>query len=245
MTTTTTTDLFTDWRAGTCLLCQAESGHTPTCPSVVPDAVDLLVEDLPGGGKRTWTMSGLKYNATPDRRARFVAAGPAHYGELRWHHTIDGDSLPFSMGALINEIVPQMGIGRWLARYAFSPLGVVRVADCNCNDVTRDRCDFPGHPFGNAEPDFWPDYAPLVLRMRQPAGWWDWWMLDTGMNAVVVCQDDYTNDPAPCEATKACVMGWCHHCPGTMKPREGETARRPCQHDCGHPGATTAVGASS
>lgn len=238
------TDLITpaDWRATSCLVCQAESGgHTPTCPTVVPDAVDLLVEDLPdGAGTRTWTMSGLKYNATAARRAQFVAAGPAHLAELAWHHAIDHDSVPFSIGHLINAIVPQMGIGKWLARYAFSPTGTVRVADCPCDEVARCRCDFPGHPFGHAEPDFWPDFAPLVLRLRQPTGWWDWWLLDTGTGAVVVCQDDITNDPAPAQSTKACVMGWCHHCPGSMAPRPGEgEQRRPCEHNCGHPGASS------
>jgi hypothetical protein len=228
-----------EWKLTTCLLCGAAAGHTPTCPAGIADASDFLTEALPdGAGTRTWVLAGLRFNATPARRAAFTTEALDLAGGLRWHHAVDNDRVPASWGWLLEAIVPQLGIGRYLARYAFAPLGILTVPDCGCTDYTRCRHDFPDHPFRNEPADFWPGFAPFVLRLRQSTGWWDWWMVDTGMGAVAVCMDDITNDPQPVGVTRACAMGWCHKCPGSSAPRIGETLRRPCTHACGHSAAT-------
>ena len=54
-----------------------------------------------------------------DRRHRFAAQIP----ELHWIRLVGKTSLPFSVGALVNEIVPRMGIANGLAAVGYSAVG--------------------------------------------------------------------------------------------------------------------------
>jgi hypothetical protein len=142
-------------------------------------------------------------------------------------------NLPFSFGLLIKEIVPELGVARWLARFGYHPLATITVPDCGCTDALRCRCDFDGHPHAHAEPDLWADYALFVLRLRRPDGWLDWWMLDIGTGAVLLAEDDIHNDPIPANASRRCQMGWCDLCDGT-RTTLGDPVPQPCTHACHH-----------
>jgi len=215
------------WSDTTCLICGAATGHLPTCAASNPDATNHLTETLPDGTTRTWTVAGIRYTATEARRQAITALMPT----MTWVHTIDQPSLPFSTGALVNEIVPQLGIGRRLARIGYHPLATLRVPDCGCTDLWRCRCDVDDHPHAHAHPDLWADYPLLALVLRWSHGWGHLWLLDIGTGAVVIA-DDYITAPIPAGATKACAMGWCHRCPGSIRPAPGQTHRPPCGCSC-------------
>ena len=217
------------WADLGCLLCGASPapGHHTGCPGADPHAVAYLTEQLADGTQRSWTMAGARYTATPARRAAITAL----MRTMDWYQAGRRVSLPFTVGALIKEIVPKMGVARWLARFGFHPLATIRVPDCGCTDPLRCRCDFDGHPHANTEPDLWADYGLLVLRLRRPEGWLDLWLLDIGTGAVVIAEDDSHNDPIPAGASHDCVMGWCDLCTGTMPTGEGRTPRV-CVHAC-------------
>ncbi len=234
MSTSTTTE--GRWSDSTCLICAAPSGHQADCPSSDPRATSYLTETLPDGTERTWTVAGIRYTATATRRQAVTALMPA----MTWIHTIDKPSLPFSAGALVNEIVPKLGVGRRLARIGHHPLATLRAPDCGCTDPWRCRCDFADHPHAHADPDLWADYTMLALALRWSDGWGHLWLLDVGTGAVVIAED-YLTAPVPAGATTACAMGWCHRCPGSTRPAPGETRRRPC----GCPCHTASAGASS
>jgi hypothetical protein len=227
------------WADTSCLLCGAPPpvGHHSGCPGADPATVHYLIETLPDGARRSWTMAGARYTATKARRAAITALMPA----MDWHQAGRKVSLPFSVGALINEIVPRLGVQRWLARFGFHPLATVRVPDCGCTDVLRCRCDLDGHPHAQAVPDLWAEAALLVLRLRRPAGWLDLWLLDLGTAVVIVAEDDRGNDPIPTDASVDCQMGWCDLCPGTRPVGDAPTAQ-PCTHTC-HTATATAGGA--
>ena len=216
------------WADTGCLLCGAPPavGHHADCSGADPDAVDYLTEHLPGAVARSWTMAGVRYTATEARRAAITALMPT----MQWHQAGRTVSLPFSVGLLIKEIVPKLGVQRWLAAVGFHPLATIAVPDCGCTDPLRCRCDFDGHPHAYAESDFWADYALLVLRLRRPQGWLDLWLLDIGTGAVVIAEDDIGNDPIPTDASIDCQMGWCDLCDGTRPT--GEAARQRCTHSC-------------
>ncbi len=161
---------------------------------------------------------------------------------MQWHQAGRKVSLPFSVGLLIKEIVPQLGVQRWLAAFGFHPLATIEVPDCGCTDPLRCRCDFPGHPHASGPPDLWADYALLVLRLRRPQGWLDLWLLDIGTGAVVIAEDDIGDDPVPTHASIDCQMGWCDLCDGTRSAGQAPVTQ-PCTHSC-H-GATTTVPAES
>ena len=146
---------------------------------------------------------------------------------MQWQQAGRKVSLPFSVGLLIKEIVPKLGVQRWLAAFGYHPLATIRVPDCGCTDPLRCRCDFPGHPHGHAAPDLWADYALLVLRLRRPQGWLDLWLLDIGVGAVVIAEDDIAGDPIPTDASIACQMGWCDLCDGTRHAGDTPTAVHP------------------
>jgi len=227
------------WADTSCLLCGAPpGGHHADCPGADPDAVDYLTEELPDGTTRSWTMAGVRYTATPARRAAITALMPT----MDWYQAGRVVSLPFMLGALLKEIVPKMGIARWLARFGFHLTTTVRVPDCGCTDALRCRCDFDAHPHANAHPDLWADYSLLVLRLRRPEGWLDLWLLDIGVGAVVIAEDDSHNDPIPTGASHDCVMGWCDQCTGTVPTRDGATPAV-CAHTCHTtaPATTTAI----
>ncbi len=223
------------WADTGCLLCGAPPavGHHANCPGADPDAVDYLTEHLPGAITRCWTMAGVRYTATEARRAAITALMPT----MQWYQAGRTVSLPFSIGLLIKEIVPKLGVQRWLAAFGFHPLATIAVPDCGCTDPLRCRCDFPGHPHAYAEPDLWADYALLVLRLRRPQGWLDLWLLDIGTGAVVIVEDDIGNDPIPTDASIDCQMGWCDLCDGTYHTGDPDTAQ-PCTHRCHTANAT-------
>ncbi len=226
------------WADTSCLLCGAPAsiGHHHDCPGADPDAVEYLTEELPSDTTRSWTMAGARYTATPARRAAITAQMPT----MQWHQAGRTVSLPFTVGLLLKEIVPQLGVQRWLARFGFHPLATIRVPDYACTDPLRCRCDFDGHPHANAAPDLWADYALLVLRLRRPQGWLDLWLLDIGTGAVVIAEDDSRNDPIPTDASIDCQMGWCDLCDGTRPA--GDTPTPPaCTHRC-HTATAPAAG---
>jgi hypothetical protein len=228
------------WALRTCLLCGAtpEVGHQPACPASDPNATGYLTEHLPDGTQRTWTMAGLRYTATPARRAALTAA----MAQMMWVPAGRQVNLPFMTGALIQEVVPQLGIGRWLAQIGYHPLATIRVPDCGCSDPLRCRCDFPDHPHAQAHPDLWADYAVLALRCRRPQGWLDWWLLDIGIGAVVIADDDRTGDPIPADASHNCQMGWCDLCDGTRRLRGTPPCTGACTHACHHTDPGNRVG---
>ncbi len=217
------------WADTSCLLCGAPPtvGHRDDCPGADPDAVEYLTEALPGAITRSWTMAGARYTATPARRAAITALMP----HMQWHQAGRKVSLPFSVGLLIKEVVPKLGVQRWLAAFGYHPLATIRVPDCGCTDPLRCRCDFDGHPHSQAAPDLWADYGVLVLRLRRPQGWLDLWLLDIGVGAVVIAEDDIGGDPIPTDASISCQMGWCDLCDGTRHAGDTPTAP-PCTHRC-------------
>ncbi len=229
------------WADTSCLLCGAPPtvGHHANCPGADPDAVEYLTEELPGATTRSWTMAGVRHSATPARRAAITALMPT----MDWYQAGRRVSLPFSVGALIKEIVPQLGVQRWLASFGFHPLATIAVPDCGCTDPLRCRCDFDGHPHAYAEPDLWADHALLVLRLRRPQGWLDLWLLDIGTGAVVIAEDDSRDDPIPTDASFNCQMGWCDLCDGTRRSGEAATPLA-CTHSC-HTATTTAADGQS
>jgi hypothetical protein len=180
-------DPGTDHTATTCLACGAnpQVGHLPVYPANNPDATDLLVETLTPDTRRTWLISGLKHNLTPARRHRFATQIP----ELHWVRLVGKTGLPFSVGALVNEIVSRMGIANGLAAVGYSAMGSVPVPDCGCTDVWRCRCDFDTHPFRHADADLWPQYGLIGFKVRYQTNWSLMWLLDTGVAAVLVAED--------------------------------------------------------
>jgi hypothetical protein len=227
------------WADTSCLLCGAPPtlGHHADCSGADPDAVEYLTEELPTSTTRSWTMAGVRYTGTAARRAAITALMPT----MDWYQAGRTVSLPFSVGLLIKEIVPQLGVQRWLASFGFHPLATIRVPDCGHTDALRCRCDFDGHPHANAAPDLWADYALLVLRLRRPLGWLDLWLLDIGTGAVVIAEDDSHNDPIPTNASNNCQMGWCDRCDGT-RPAANANTGHPCGHRCHTATAATADG---
>jgi len=217
------------WADTSCLLCGAppQVGHHPDCTSTDPQATEYLTEHLPDGTVRSWTMAGVRYTATPARRTAITALMPT----MVWHQAGRVVTLPFSVGLLIKEIVPQLGVARWLAQIGYHPLATIRVPDCGCPDPLRCRCDFDGHPHADAPPDLWADYPLLALRMRRPLGWLDWWLLDIGTGAVLIAEDDRDNDPIPADTSRSCQMGWCDLCDGTRPVGKPPTAQA-CTHTC-------------
>ena len=215
------------WADTSCLLCGAPPtvGRHPRCKSLDPQATEYLTEHLPDGTVRSWTMAGVRYTATSARRAAITALMPS----MVWYQAGRTVSLPFSTGLLIKEIVPRMGVGRWLAQVGHYPLATVRVPDCGCADALRCRCDFDGHPHEHAHPDLWADYGLLALRLRRRLGWLDLWLLDIGTGAVVIAEDDSRNDPVPAQASHPCQMGWCDLCDGTRR-----AGTPPADQDCIH-----------
>ena len=228
------------WADTSCLLCGAPAavGHHPQCASTDPQATEYLTEHVPGGTVRCWTMAGVRYTATPARRAAITALMPM----MLWQQAGRVVSLPFSFGLLIKEVVPQLGVARWLAQIGHHPLATIRVPDCGCTDPLRCRCDVDGHPHADAPLDLWDDHSLFALRMRRPLGWLDWWLLDIGTGAVLVAEDDRDNDPVPANASRNCQMGWCDLCDGTRQAAT-PTTTRPCTHTCHR--ATTAVAAAA
>jgi hypothetical protein len=224
-----TTSQTPAWADTTCLLCgaPAEVGHHPDCKGADPNATEYLTEHLPDGTVRSWTMAGVRYSATPARRAAITAAMPT----MMWVQAGRRVSLPFMTGLLIKDVVPQLRVGRWLAQVGYHPLATIRVPDCGCADPLRCRCDFDGHPHTTADPDLWADYQLLALRLRRPLGWLDLWLLDIGIGAVVIANDDRDNDPIPQDASRSCQMGWCDLCDGTQ-PAGRSPASRACAHGC-------------
>ena len=224
-----TTPTVPAWADTSCLLCGAPPtvGHRDDCPGADPEAVEYLTEELPGAITRSWTMAGVRYTATPARRAAITAVMP----HMRWQQAGRKVSLPFSVGLLIKEVVPKLGVQRWLAAFGYHSLATISVPDCGCTDPLRCRCDFDGHPHSQAAPDLWADYGLLVLRLRRPQGWLDLWLLDVGVGAVVIAEDDITGDPIPTDASIACQMGWCDLCDGTRHAGDTPTAP-PCTHRC-------------
>jgi hypothetical protein len=216
------------WAATGCLLCQAPPaiGHDDSCAGSDPEAIAYLIEELPGAVTRSWTMAGVRYTATPARRAAITKLMPT----MTWYQAGRTVNLSFSFGLLVKEIVPQLGVGRWLAKIGHHPLATIAVPDCGCTDPLRCRCDFDGHPHARAHPDLWADYGLFVLRLRRPQGWLDLWMVDIGTGAVVIAEDDIGNDPIPTDASGRCQMGWCDLCDGTRKTQDGPTQR--CTHYC-------------
>jgi hypothetical protein len=171
-------------------------------------------------------ISGLKHNLTPARRQRLRARIP----ELRWVRPVDKPSLPFSLGALVNEIVPQMGITEGLSAIGYNALASVPVTDCGCTDVWRCRCDFDTHPFRNADADLWPDYALIGFKVRYRTGWSLMWLLDTGLGAVWVAEDFTTTPAVPTSITRRCYLDWCDTCPGHATPAlDAEPTRCACR----------------
>jgi hypothetical protein len=220
-------DPGTDHTATTCLACGADRqvGHDAACPANHPDATDLLVETLTPDTRRTWLISGLKHNLTPARRHRFSTRIP----ELHWVRPVDKPSLPFSVGALVNAIVPQMGITERLSAIGYHALASVPVTDCGCTDVWRCRCDFDTHPFRNAHPDLWPEYALIGFKVRYRTGWSLMWLLDTGVGAVWVAEDLTTTPAVPTPITRRCYLDWCDTCPGYATPTpDTELSRCAC-----------------
>ena len=217
------------WAETSCLLCGAPPalGHHPHCPASNPQSTEYLTQNLPDGTVRSWTMAGVRYTATPARRAAITALMPT----MVWRRAGRTVSLPFSPGLLIQEIVPRMGVARWLAQIGYNPLASIRVPDCGCTDPLRCRCDFQGHPHQRADPDLWADYSLLALRLRRRLGWWDLWLLDIGTGAVVLAEDDSANDPVPAQASHSCQMGWCDLCDGTRRAASPPTTLV-CTHTC-------------
>ncbi|MEJ3741777.1 hypothetical protein WEI85_00545 [Actinomycetes bacterium KLBMP 9797] len=217
------------WADTSCLLCGAppQIGHHAGCAGGDPNAVAFLVEELPPATTRSWTMAGVRYTATPARRAAITAQMPT----MTRYQAGRKVSLPFSFGLLIKEIVPKMGIGQWLASFGYHPAAVIEVPDCGCTDHLRCRCDVDGHPHAQAHPDRWASCGLFVLRLRRPRGWLDLWLLDIGTGAVVIAEDDIRNDPIPTDASVECQMGWCDLCTGTRgipDPPDVGT----CAHHC-------------
>jgi hypothetical protein len=227
-----------DHAATTCLACGAnpEVGHQPDCPAAVPDATDLLVETIAPHTQRTWLVSGAKYNLTPDRRQRFAAQMP----KLTWVRPVDKPKLPFSTGALVNEIVPLMGIAAGLAAIGYSATATVAVTDCGCADIWRCRCDFPGHPFRNAPPDLWPEYGLVGFTVRYRHSWSLMWLLDVGVGAVWVVEDTITVALAPLSLTRRCLLGWCDTCTGHARSAAAAD-RAACACPCHHTGEPVPV----
>jgi hypothetical protein len=217
------------WADTTCLLCGAppQIGHHPHCKSTDLQASEYLTEDLPDGTVRSWTIAGVRYTATPARRTAIAALMPT----MVWHQAGRVLSLPFSFGLLIKEVVPKMGVARWLAQVGHYPLASIQVPDCDCTDPLRCRCDFDGHPHANAHPDLWADYSLFALRLRQMRGWLELWLLDLGTSAVLIAEDDRGNDPVPVDASRSCQMGWCDRCDGTRQV-EASPAPQVCTHTC-------------
>lgn len=215
------------WAATGCLLCGAEHGHDDGCAGANPDAVEYLTEHVDPATTRSWTMAGVRYTATPQRRAAITALMPT----MTRYQAGRKVSLPFSVGLLVKEIVPKMGIGRWLANVGYHPAAVIEVPDCSCTDLLRCRCDFDGHPHAHAHPDRWASCGLLVLRLRRPQGWLDLWLLDIGTGAVVIAEDDIGNDPIPTDASNECRMGWCDLCAATTTiPNPASVGA--CAHRC-------------
>jgi hypothetical protein len=111
------------WADTSCLLCgaPAATGHHPGCPGADPDAVSYLDEHLPDGTIRSWTMAGARYTAPPARRAAITALMPT----MDWYPAAGTTSLPFTIGALLTELVPKLGVGRHLSRFGFHPLATI------------------------------------------------------------------------------------------------------------------------
>jgi hypothetical protein len=231
-------DPGTDHTATTCLACGAspQVGHLPVCPANDPDATDLLVETLTPDTRRTWLISGLKHNLTPARRQRFAAQIP----ELHWVRLVGKTSLPFSVGALVNEIVPRTGIANGLAAVGYSAMGSVPVPDCGCTDVWRCRCDFDAHPFRYADADLWPQYGLIGFKVRYQTSWSLMWLLDTGVAAVWVAEDLTPTAPVPTPITRRCYLEWCDTCAGQARPAP-DADPAPCACHC-HQKAATAAG---
>ncbi len=217
------------WADTSCLLCGAPPvlGHHPGCAGTDPHATSYLTEELPGGGIRSWTMAGVRYTATAARRTAITALMPT----MVWYQAGRTVRLPFSFGLLITEVVPKLGVARWLAQVGQHPTATVRVPDCRCTDTLRCRCDFDGHPHAGADPDLWADYGLWALRLRRPLGWWDLWLLDIGTGAVVIADEDRVNDPVPAQASRSCQMGWCDRCDGTRRAGTPSAALA-CTHTC-------------
>ncbi|MDT5026436.1 MAG: hypothetical protein QOE61_2862 [Micromonosporaceae bacterium] len=229
--TTTTPAHPGDHTAVTCLACGALSriGHLTECPAADPNATGIHTETLTDGTERIWTVVGARYTLTPARRQAIADCMPG----MRWVRPIDRPNLSFHTGALVNEVVPQLGIANRLASIGVNELATVAVPDCGCADPWRCRCDFPDHPFRNADPDLWPEYGLLGLKVRYSNGWTHVWLLDTGTAAVVVATD-FTAAPAVEHVTKACWLGWCDRCPGTVRPPTSGGDPTPCRCSCRH-----------
>jgi hypothetical protein len=213
----------------TCLACGAATGHRGDCPAVNPAADGLLAETLADGTVRTWTVVGARYTLTAARRARITAWLP----RLEWVRPVDKPRLSFYTGMFVREVVTQLDLAGRLSAIGVNELATVAVPDCGCGDLWRCRCDFPDHPFRGAHPDRWPDYGLVGLKVRYTDGWSRLWLLDTGTGGVIVASD-FTADPAPAGISKACWLGWCDHCGGSVRPRASGQPRTPCACPCRH-----------
>lgn len=210
-----------------CLACDAVAGHRADCPATTPGADGLLTETLVDGTRRTWTIVGARYTLTPARRDRITACIP----QLEWVRPVDKPSMSFHTGMFVREIVPQLGIADRLSAIGVHALATVPVPDCGCVDLWRCRCDFPAHPFRHAHPDLWPEYGLVGLKVRYGDGWSHVWLLDTGTAGVVVACD-FIADPAPRGISKACWLGWCDHCTGSLRPRDPQQVAKSCSCPC-------------
>jgi hypothetical protein len=219
-----------DPRSKTCLACGADqaAGHLPDCVAVTPGATALLIEHLDPDITRTWTVSGVKHNLTPQRRRAFANQLP----RLQWARPIDKPQLPMSTGLLLNEIMPQMPFAPFIAEIGYGG-ATVETADCGCTDVWRCRCDFDGHPFRvHRDPDFWPLLSVAAVKIRWRDMWSTMWLLDIGTGAVVVAIDETPAPAVPHPVSRRCFVGWCDVCPGNTASPTRSTA---CVCECHRP----------
>lgn len=206
-----------------CVLCDApaSAGHHRGCPGADPHAISYLDQRLPDGTKRIWTLAGVQYTGTPARRAAITDLMPT----VTWRPAADAQPVPFMVAGLLTEIVPKLGIARWLSHFAYHDDAFVTAPDCGCVDPLRCRCDTSDNPAGE-----WAHYQLIGLRVRTHPGWLELWLLDLGAAAVIIAEDD-RGDPIPPGASRDCAMGWCHRCDGTRAAQPTPAAYR---HTCHH-----------
>lgn len=167
-------------------------------------------ERLEDGTERHWTDLGRAYSRRQGDRARLTEA----IAEIRWYR--DDDTVPFSPGMLLQEIVRVSGV----------PAMAVGISGLPVDFPEPDLLD---HDRSELAPWQYQTCSIVAVCCRCPRGILVTHFLDLGLEAVPVAQD--MRGTAPLEdRTIACAAGLHRACRGDLTD---EGKRQPCRCECG------------